>query len=113
MDHGSTGDQAGHSHADDLLFGSGSRGDRRLPGAVAMSRATILDLPLSDEHFAAEARALEQSWKQPRGVMGFLSEADHKRIGMRFIITALVFFALGGVLAALMRIQLAVPENKF
>ena len=60
-----------------------------------------------------EQEALERSWASQRGVIGFLSAVDHKRIGLRFIITALVFFALGGILAALMRIQLAVPENTF
>ena len=78
-----------------------------------MSRTPILQMPLTDHHFAEESRALARTWAQPRGIVGFLSEVDPKRIGMRFILTALTFFALGGVLAALMRIQLAVPENKF
>jgi cytochrome c oxidase subunit I+III len=78
-----------------------------------MSRTPILDVPLGDAQLAAETRALEHTWAPARGIIGFFAEVDHKRLGMRFIITALVFFALGGVLAALMRIQLAVPENKF
>jgi cytochrome c oxidase subunit 1 len=77
-----------------------------------MTGDAIVDVPLSDERIAAEQRALEQAWEQPRGLYGFVAEVDHKRIGMRFIVTALVFFALGGVLAALIRIQLAVPENR-
>jgi cytochrome c oxidase subunit I+III len=78
-----------------------------------VSSTPVVQLEISDEQLAAERRALAASWAPPRGLMGFLSEVDHKRIGMRFIITALVFFALGGVLAALMRIQLAFPENTF
>ena len=45
------------------------------------------------------------------GIMGFLTTVDHKRIGVRFIVTAFVLFLFAGVLAALMRLQLAVPEN--
>ena len=69
--------------------------------------------PIDDAAFDAERRELEHSWKHEHGVKAFFSEVDHKRIGIRFIVTALVFFALGGILAALMRIQLAVPENGF
>ena len=78
-----------------------------------MSRTLIVELPIGAEHFATETRALEATWAPARGIIGFLSEVDHKSIGLRFIITALVFFALGGVLAAMMRIQLAVPDNTF
>ena len=35
---------------------------------------------------------------------------DHKIIGRRYIVTAFIFLALGGVLAMLMRLQLARPE---
>ena len=49
----------------------------------------------------------------PRGLIGWLSAADHKTIGKRFIATAFAFFVLGGILAVLMRIQLAQPENTF
>ncbi len=61
----------------------------------------------------AERARLEQTWAVPRGVVGWLSAADHKSIGRRFIVTTFAFFLLGGVLAALMRIQLARPENTF
>jgi cytochrome c oxidase subunit 1 len=65
---------------------------------------------------AAEARLrseLEQSWHVPRGLLGWFSVTDHRTIGRRYITTAFVFFILGGLLAALMRIQLAVPDNRF
>ena len=41
-----------------------------------------------------------------------LSTLDHKIIGKRYIFTAFVFLALGGILAALIRIQLAQPEAR-
>jgi cytochrome c oxidase subunit 1 len=73
---------------------------------VQQSLASIQDV-------AAERVRLEQTWAVPRGVIGWLSAADHKTIGKRFIATAFGFFVLGGILAALMRIQLARPENSF
>ena len=59
---------------------------------------------------ALDAR-LEQTWKDPPGVVGWLSAINHKTIGKRFIVTAFVFFCLGGLLAAAMRLQLSQPDN--
>ncbi|WP_440981682.1 cbb3-type cytochrome c oxidase subunit I, partial [Shinella sumterensis] len=44
---------------------------------------------------------------------GVLTTVDHKVIARRYILTAFVFLALGGVLALLMRLQLARPEARF
>jgi len=49
--------------------------------------------------------------RERAGLWGFLTTVDHKRIGVRFIVTAFGLFVLAGILAALMRLQLAVPEN--
>ena len=57
-----------------------------------------------------EAR-LDATWRRPPGFIGWLSTVDHKEIGRRYIVTALIFLALGGVLALLMRMQLARPDN--
>jgi cytochrome c oxidase subunit I+III len=78
-----------------------------------MNRAQTMAFQVSDEHLTEEGIALERTWARRRGLFGALAEIDHKQIGLRFIVTALVFFALGGLLAALMRIQLARPENGF
>jgi len=58
-------------------------------------------------------RQLADTWYVPRGIIGWFSVADHKTIGRRYIITAFCFFVFAGVLAALMRLQLAVPNNHF
>ena len=62
---------------------------------------------------AAAHRTLERTWQSPTGVFGWFSAVDHRSIGKRFIVTAFAFFLLGGVLALLMRLQLAYPESRF
>src|SRR5512138_832649 len=52
-------------------------------------------------------------WKAHRWLTNVFANVDHKVIGKRYVLTALLFFSLAGVEAFLMRIQLAVPENKF
>jgi cytochrome c oxidase subunit 1 len=42
-----------------------------------------------------------------------VTTVDHKRIGILYIATSLVFFLAGGVLALLMRAQLATPNEHF
>jgi len=51
------------------------------------------------------------AWIDRPGLWGSLATIDHKRIGKRFILTAFGFFVAGGILAALMRLQLARPES--
>jgi cytochrome c oxidase subunit I len=43
------------------------------------------------------------------GLVGWLTTTDHKRIGLLYGVTALFFFVVGGVLALLMRSELAQP----
>ena len=79
--------------------------------AVPLHVAPVLD----DPGTAADDRALhlqlEKVWTGKPGFMGWLTSVDHKEIGKRYIITAFVFLLLGGIEAALMRAQLALPEN--
>ncbi len=44
-------------------------------------------------------------------VSSWLTTVDHKRIGILYIVTSLAFFLAGGVLALLMRAQLATPNE--
>lgn len=57
-------------------------------------------------------RRLAATWNTASGIWGALSTVDHKIIGRRYIVTAFVFLALGGVLAIAMRLQLAQPEAR-
>jgi cytochrome c oxidase subunit 1 len=50
---------------------------------------------------------------RPRGLLGWVTTTDHKKIGLLYMVTAFLFFLLGGFLAELMRTQLAVPNNTF
>ncbi|HEX4086652.1 MAG TPA: cytochrome c oxidase subunit I [Chthoniobacteraceae bacterium] len=43
--------------------------------------------------------------------LAWLSTVDHKRIGILYMLTGLVFFIIGGIEALIMRLQLAVPNN--
>ena len=58
-------------------------------------------------------QVLDRTWRSPTGVFGWLSTVHHQPIGKRFIVTAFAFFLLGGILALLMRLQLAYPESHF
>jgi cytochrome c oxidase subunit I len=53
---------------------------------------------------------LWRHWDTAPGLMGFITSVDHKTIGIRYIVTAFVFLALGGVEALVMRMQLAGPN---
>jgi cytochrome c oxidase subunit I len=55
---------------------------------------------------------LEKMWATPPGLKGWLSSVDHKEIGQRYMVTALVFLLLGGLEALVMRAQLAGPERR-
>ena len=54
---------------------------------------------------------LTATWRTPPGFVGWLASVDHKEIGRRYIVTALVFLALAGALAIAIRLQLSRPDN--
>jgi cytochrome c oxidase subunit 1 len=54
---------------------------------------------------------LRAAWDRPPGIIGWLATVDHKEIGRRYIITALGFLVLGGIMSLLMRLQLARPDS--
>jgi cytochrome c oxidase subunit I+III len=75
-----------------------------------MSALEVLSDPPGEE---SPEEKLARTWAAPGGFFGWFKRIDHHSIGRRFIVTAFVWFALGGLLAALMRIQLAKPNNTF
>jgi cytochrome c oxidase subunit 1 len=62
---------------------------------------------------AASAEAVPRyrpDWRRGR-VASWVTTIDHKRIGILYLVTSLVFFAGGGILALLMRSQLATTNE--
>src|SRR5215218_3520920 len=51
--------------------------------------------------------------RERTGFISWLTTTDHKRIGILYMVTAFVFFLVGGTEALLMRLQLSVPDNSF
>src|SRR5689334_837499 len=62
--------------------------------------ATVVERPVIER--------LEKTWETPRGWRGALSSVDHKTIGIRYLVTSIIFLVIGGIEALLMRTQLAV-----
>jgi cytochrome c oxidase subunit I len=69
-----------------------------------------LRTPAVDVDSIAHEARLYSLWETAPGLKGFLSSVDHKTIGIRYIVTAFVFLALGGVEALVIRLQLAGPN---
>jgi len=65
---------------------------------------TTTALPVVDED------VVETAWRDAPGLIGFLTSVDHKRIGVRYIYTAFIFFFVAGLQALVMRVQLAEPD---
>ena len=58
---------------------------------------------------ASAASRLEALWETPHSLWGRLATVDHKVIGIRYLVTALAFLVVGGLEAAVMRVQLSQP----
>ena len=56
---------------------------------------------------------LDAVWGVPRGWRGILTSVNHSDLGIRFMVAAGIYFAIGGVLAMLIRAQLATPRSAF
>ena len=56
-------------------------------------------------------RQLDRVWATPKTLWGWLTTVDHKLIGKRYVITAMIFLVLGGISALVMRLQLGSPDN--
>src|SRR6202023_1086081 len=66
----------------------------------------VMDVTLPRPRFAAR-------WDKSKGMLGWLTTVDHKKIAMMYLVTTFFFFLVGGVMALLIRIQLAEPQNTF
>ena len=71
----------------------------------------VAEEPPKDLQKAQEER-LARVWKQPPG-WRYWSAVNNTEVGVWYTATAFLFFLFGGILALLIRIQLAVPGNDF
>ncbi len=61
----------------------------------------------------AAARPADGRVRVLEGLHGWITTVDHKRLGIMYVLYGILFLAVGGVEATIMRIQLAVPNNHF
>src|SRR3954469_25364588 len=78
-----------------------------------MKALAIQEVEISEKSDALLHRELDLTWKRRPGLIGWIESTNHKDIARRYNITAFIFLLLVGILALLMRIQLAVPELHF
>jgi len=64
-----------------------------------------------DDTDPAVRRRLDETWAESGGIAAWFTTVDHKKIGIRYLVTAFVFLLLGGVEALVMRMQLAGPDR--
>jgi cytochrome c oxidase subunit 1 len=57
-----------------------------------------------------DARVVVPVEEKP-GWLSWLSTVDHKKIGIMYVVSAIIFFVIGGMEALLIRLQLAIPNN--
>jgi cytochrome c oxidase subunit 1 len=60
--------------------------------------------------YQPDEELLIKTWSPPSGIRGILTPVNHRIVGMRFIVTGFIFLLLGGILAVIMRSQLAQPD---
>ena len=60
--------------------------------------------------------AIARPVHEPReytGILAWITTTDHKKIGILYLVFTMTFFVVGGILALLVRTQLATSENDF
>jgi cytochrome c oxidase subunit I len=62
-------------------------------------------------HEPDTALRLKRYWEGSSGIYGWFATVDHKKLGIRYIVTAFIFLGLGGIEALIMRVQLAQPNE--
>jgi cytochrome c oxidase subunit I+III len=72
----------------------------------------VTNLPNPLPRPAGELEALERVWETPKG-WRLPAAVNNTHVGLLYVGAALLFLVLGGILALLMRTQLAVPNNDF
>jgi cytochrome c oxidase subunit I+III len=76
---------------------------------LSTSQARAASLPNPLPRPAGELEQLEAAWRPPEGFR-FITVINNTYVGLFYVGTAFLFFLLAGILALMMRAQLAVPE---
>jgi cytochrome c oxidase subunit 1 len=75
--------------------------------------ATVTDAVVLTDDEVRKASELDRAWSSPPGFISWLKTTSHVSIGKRYIVSAFIFFLLGGLEAGVMRLQLSRPENSW
>lgn len=67
---------------------------------------------LDDRPEAATPAPAPHHRNEPKGILRWATSSDHKVVGSAYMVTAIGFYLVGGLMAEAMRAQLAVPDNK-
>lgn len=83
--------------------------DREVLEAQRLDVEPLAEAPSEEVRHAQEER-LMRTWETPGG-WRYWSSVNNSDVGLWYVGMSCIFFLFGGVLALLMRLQLAVPEN--
>ncbi len=76
-------------------------------GVARVPRRTQMNSALEPAGLGRQPTTLQSTTRS--ALYDWLASTEHTSLGCRFIVTALGFFVLGGILALIMRLQLATP----
>src|SRR4051794_7580194 len=78
---------------------------------MSEQRAMMVEQTFTTGSDAERAQQLAHIWAEPQGFIGWFKAVHHTTIGKRYMVTAFGFFLAAGLLAGVMRLQLAFPES--
>ena len=85
---------------------------RRETRAAFPPAPELIAEPVDPQYSKASAERLRAAWKTPKG-LAYWTAVNNSEVGLWYALTCFFFMMAAGVLALLIRIQLAVPDNDF
>ncbi len=64
-----------------------------------------------EQHLPARPATIREEFSWSESLYKWVATVDHKRLGLMYVVSALVFFVVAGIMASVIRLQLAVPNN--
>ncbi|MBS1300961.1 cbb3-type cytochrome c oxidase subunit I [Loktanella sp. SALINAS62] len=86
--------------------------NRPEPNGTYPPTEAMLAEPVDPDAQAASTARMRKAWQEPKGFTHFTA-VNNDLVGKWYALTAMFFMLCAGVLALLMRVQLAVPDNTF